>query len=388
MKRFWPQRLWARLATAMAIVSFAGFIVIAGGMATYYLVYYKYSLIDSVPAADRTQFEELYNRDIELSLSDEERAFFFKYWKEPPLSQDLSVLFGFTALALAIAGFLGLAMARRIAGPVADVASTARRLAVYDLSARANSAQSESAGREVEQLVEDINKLAETLELDDKRLREQAASIAHEFRTPLTILGARLHALRDGIVLPEKVEFERLIGQVNGLTRIVEDLRTISLIEAGALSLNLENVELASFLESYAEGLRLHAQATGVEISIQAEPCRANVDRDRLRQIFDNLASNAIRFAGSGGVITISCEKEGNDAVLRVRDSGPGIDPAVLPVAFEHFSSSEKSRSRDTGGSGLGLAVVHGLIQIQKGAIHASNPPGGGALFEIRLPSS
>lgn len=386
MAWFWPQRIRPRFAGAMMLVSLTGFMIIAGGLVLYYSYYADTVSLRSMPAAEQERYQKYVAAGEQYAA--EALAMEVKYWKDPPLSQVVSVVLGLTVLATAIAASLGVLVARHVGGPISDVAETARRLAAHDLSARASGVKIASAGAEVQQLVSDINALASTLERDDRRLREQAASIAHEFRTPLTVLAARLQAMLDGVISPDTSELKRLIAQVGGLTRIVQDLRTISIAEAQGLSLELRHCNLAHFLTEYQASMQLHARESGCEIGIVANMCAASLDHDRLRQILDNLVSNALRHSKDGGHITLTCETLAKDAVLCVQDDGTGIDGSVLARIFEPFSRSENSRSRDSGGSGLGLAVVKALVEVQGGRIRALNMPGGGALFEMRFPST
>jgi signal transduction histidine kinase len=360
-----------------------GLFVVAAGMALYYLWFVDTEFVASLTLDQRIEYKRL--SESGNYGSSEFEAFEMQYGRASSLSQELTVLFALTVLSMAIAGVLGLALARRIAEPIADVAQTLRRLATYDLDARAKVHGWADAGQEIGMLVGDVNFLAATLQRDDLRLREQAATIAHEFRTPLTILAARLQGIQDGVIPADHWEISRLVDHIGGLTRIVEDLRMISIAEAGGLSLLQEAQDVGELVRKYAEDMQPHAMNSRVELEIKTQACRAYVDADRMRQILVNLLGNSIRYAGEGKHILVACEKTGDSIVITVRDDGSGIDPAILPVIFEPFTRSEKSRSRDGAGSGLGLAVVKALVEAQGGSVAAVNPASGGSLFRIIL---
>jgi|688.fasta_scaffold198527_2 two-component system sensor histidine kinase BaeS/two-component system sensor histidine kinase AdeS len=294
------------------------------------------------------------------------------------------------AVLTALAGFvsLGLAMAlgQRLARPMERVAQAARRVAQGDLNARAEPEHRSSL--ELRQLVDDFNRMADSLAATQRELKESTAAIAHELRTPLTILRGRLQGIHDGLFASGPAEITALIQQVESLSRVVEDLRVVSLAAANSLALERRSVELATEVESLLPVIEPDLHALGMRLELDLRPARVHADPQRLRQVLICLLDNARRYASEGGVVRIETCSAGSAGVLRVLDRGAGFPPGGAERAFERFWRSEASRSRQTGGSGLGLSVVRAIADAHDGQARAANRPGGGAVLEIQLPAS
>jgi two-component system sensor histidine kinase AdeS len=278
-------------------------------------------------------------------------------------------------------------LSRRIGTPMERVAVAARRLAGGDFTARAD--PSPGAAREAGQLVVDFNHMAASLQTLDRELTENAAAIAHELRTPLTILRGRLQGLKDGVFPPSGREFDRLITQVDGLTRLVEDLRTVSLASTGRLDLRRGPVDLAVDLDLLLDGMEPALEAAGLSLERDLRPAPLMGDGQRLRQATLALLENARRHAGGSVRVETRLVAGGGGrpvAILRVLDRGPGIAADPPDRVFERFWRADPSRSRDSGGSGLGLAVVRAIAEAHGGTAAAANRPDGGAVVELRLP--
>lgn len=293
------------------------------------------------------------------------------------------------ALASAIAGAaIGAAQARRIAAPLDQVATALRRVAQGEFSARAGA--SPSATREVARLVGDFNTMAGALEALDRELREGSAAIAHELRTPLTILRGRLQGMRDGVFATGPRELDGLIRQVDGLARIVEDLRTVGLAATGHLELRRGPMDLAADVDALARTMAPEFAAAGMAVELDLRPAPLVADAARLRQAALALLDNARRHAAAGGQVRVEVSRPARDAggqvVLRVMDRGPGLPPGAAARVFDRFWRADGSRSREHGGSGLGLSVVRAIVEAHGGTVAAADRPGGGALFEARLP--
>jgi len=300
-------------------------------------------------------------------------------------------LFVSLALLLILSGLSGVGighhLARRIAEPMDRVAGAARRLAEGEFTARAPVPV--GAAKEAVQLIQDFNHMAAALETLDRELNASAAATAHELRTPLTILRGRLQGIRDGIFQPSTRELDGLIGQVEGLARIVEDLRTVSLANTGRLELRKGPVDLATEMDMLVDTIRPDLEAAGLEVQLDLRPARLHADAPRLRQAALALLDNARRHA-AGEVRVETRWQTGTDgqpvAVLRVLDRGPGLRADPPARVFDRFWRGDPSRSRDSGGSGLGLAVVKAIIEAHGGTVLAADRPGGGAVLELRLP--
>jgi two-component system sensor histidine kinase AdeS len=291
-----------------------------------------------------------------------------------------------TVLAACVAVGLAIGVGKRLAHPMERVALAARRVAQGDLDARAEPERGSSL--ELRQLVDDFNRMAESLAASRRELKESTAAIAHELRTPLTILRGRLQGIHDGVFASGPTEITALIQQVESLSRVVEDLRVVSLAGAASLALERRPVELATEVENLLPVIEPDLHALGMRLELDLRPARVHADPQRLRQMLICLLDNARRYASEGGVVRIETRSAGSEGVLLVLDRGAGFPPGGAERAFERFWRSEASRSRQTGGSGLGLSVVRAIADAHGGQAHAANRPDGGALLEVRLPTS
>lgn len=287
------------------------------------------------------------------------------------------------AIVLPIAVFGAVWLSRRIVVPLLEVARAIRAVAAGDLAARANP-HIQGFG-EATRLVADFNAMAERLERAEAELRYSNSAAAHELRTPLTILKGRLQGVADGVFTLDGELVGLLIAQVDGMTQIVEDLRTLGLFSAGALELSVTETDLAVIARNVIE---LSAEAlaeANMPLRLDLKPAPVSADPARLRQVLLALIDNAIRYA-PGKPLSITTSIHHGKAVLTVTDDGAGLSPEALRNAFEPFWRDEESRARDKGGSGLGLSVVRAIVHAHDGQIRCENASGGGASFIIALP--
>lgn len=269
--------------------------------------------------------------------------------------------------------------ARRFARPLTHLSAAANRLTSGDFTARA--ALSRSLARrsdETARLLRDFNVMAASLERLERERRYSVAAIAHELRTPVTVLRGRLEGVRDGVLPATPQELEKLIGHADLLFRLIEDLQLLSLAEAGELRLELRPVEVQEVL------LRLHAdhlpkaQAQGVELhlALPAEPVKVTGDGRRLQQVVHNLLTNALRHTPPHGTIRIKLEVEAGAVRIEIHNTGTGFTAEALNRAFERFYSGP-DRERGRGGSGLGLAVSKSLVEAHGGQMRLFNTETG-----------
>lgn len=293
-------------------------------------------------------------------------------------------------IAAGISGLLALVLALLLSysllRPVGELTRAASKMAGGDLSQRVA-----AQGRdEIGSLGRAFNHMAASLEQANQSRKAMTADIAHELRTPIAIQRAHLEALEDG-VYPLSVENLRpVLEQTESLTRLVEDLRTLALADAGELVLERARVDLPALVRRVVERFRPEAERREVRLEVddgQAGQALAGLPLDggRVEQILNNLLSNALRFTPEMGVVSVRVELAGEWAVVRVADSGPGIPPEALPRLFERFYRVDKSRSREAGGTGLGLAIARQLALAHGGDLTAANRPEGGAEFVLRL---
>ncbi|GGO24305.1 sensor histidine kinase [Deinococcus humi] len=285
-------------------------------------------------------------------------------------------------LAAAVSALLALFLSRRLAQPILAVSAAAAGLAKGDLSVRAPVLSGE---RELAELAGNFNEMADNLQTLENERRQAVADIAHELRTPLAIMQARLDALEDGVYTLSPEQVALLSQQTQQLTRLVDDLRTLTLAEAGRLSLHPEAVDLTGLTARVVRDLDDRAGARGITLQLQApSPIPLRADAGRVRQIAVNLLENALQHAARR--IQVSVEVDGAVAWLHVDDDGPGIPEQSREAVFTRFTRLDSSRTRGTGGSGLGLAIVQQLAQAHGGAACAEQSPLGGARFTVRLP--
>jgi len=284
-------------------------------------------------------------------------------------------------VALLLAGVLSVGLLR----PVRELTSAAQGLAGGNLSRRVEVRNRDELG----DLSAAFNQMADSLERAEKLRRDMTADIAHELRNPLAVLQARIEGILDGIYPPSPENLELILDQNRVLTRLVEDLRTLALADAGQLSLDRVPCDLGSLIGRSLDNFRAQAQETNVRLLSESHPLTVLADPIRLEQVLGNLLSNALRHAPEGGEVVVGCRPTaaGKTAILEVGDSGEGIAEEALPLVFERFYRGDRSRSRSEGGTGLGLAIARKIVEAHGGTIRAGNRPAGGALFTVELPT-
>lgn len=275
-----------------------------------------------------------------------------------------------------------------LARPLSAVSRAARQVAGGDLSARALLPVGEQRrlryvrNDEAARLVHDFNAMAASLERLETERQATAATIAHELRTPLAVLQARLAALRDGVFALDAREVQLLAQQTDLLARLVEDLRTLSLADAGKLTLYPHTCDLSALVKDVVESFEPRAAAKGVRLEVCVAEMTLIGDAARLRQVVANLLDNALRFAPEAGSVEVRLQKDEVGVSLLVRDTGLGFGESDRVRVFERFYGADADRS----GSGLGLTIVRSLVELHGGRVEAMNAPEGGALLQVSLP--
>jgi len=256
----------------------------------------------------------------------------------------------------------------------------------------------ETGSAEIAALGQAFNHMAADLEKAEVLRRNMVADVAHELRTPLSVLQGNLRAILDGVYPLEQTEIAALYDETRLLSRLVDDLRDLAQAEAGRLHLDVRPTNLVEVIQTTVANLAVAAEAKGVRLTADwaDEPCRERsaerlppvlADPDRLAQIMRNLLSNALRHTPEGGQITVRGTVEGPQAVrIVVADTGEGIPSGDLPHVFERFWRAERSRSRGRGGSGLGLAIARHLVQAHGGEMGVESEVGKGSRFWFTLP--
>ncbi|WP_295911783.1 ATP-binding protein [uncultured Xanthomonas sp.] len=287
------------------------------------------------------------------------------------------------ALAVAIAVAVAVRLSRRILTPLNSVAHSLREVAQGNLHARA-SMDAHALG-ETAQLVRDFNAMADRLQAMTRERAFWNAAVAHELRTPVTILRGRLQGLAEGVFVPDVAAFESLLRQVEGLSRLIEDLRVLSLTDSGHLELQSAPADLAREVEAVLHAFGASLDARGLVLEpVLALRTPVLCDAVRIRQALMALLENAQHYA-EPGPLRVGVQADAGQCVLFVEDTGPGIAPEIAARVFDAFRRGDPSRSRKSGGSGLGLAVVK-AIAVAHGGDALCLPAGSGTRFEVRWP--
>lgn len=288
---------------------------------------------------------------------------------------------GTTALVLAVTIALTTVIAVRLVRPLRALADAAR--APDGQHIRIPVTTKDETGY----LAAALNDLSERRERTEEQRRAMVSDIAHELRTPLTNIRGWLDAAQDGIAEPDAALLASLQEEAHLLQHIIDDLQVLAAADAGTLHLSPREVRLADLIGQSAAAHRAGAKAKNVELIVYAtgDPS-VHADPVRLRQVIGNLLSNAIRHTPSGGRVALNAHPVPGGAELRVTDTGSGIRPADLPRVFDRFWREDTSRSRKTGGSGLGLSIVRQLVRAHGGEVFVTSHPGVETVFTIRLP--
>ena len=298
-------------------------------------------------------------------------------------------------LAVVVAVLLGYFLSRRITLPLRRLTLAAGRVASGDFSGRVEVRSKD----ELASLAAAFNTMAESLAKAEEQRRRLFSDIAHELKTPIAVIQGNLEAIADGVADPTPERVASLREETALLTRLVTDLRDLSLAEAGQLKLHPQSTDLGELVKGTVVGLQTRAEERGVEVAASAEEGLPLVlaDPDRVGQVLRNLISNALRYTPSGGAIRVSAGLDGRTgrssqgarfAQVSVADTGSGIPPEDLPHIFDRFYRVDKSRSRASGGTGLGLAVVKQLVEAHGGSVWAESELGKGTVFRFTLPTT
>ena len=291
---------------------------------------------------------------------------------------------GFVVLLLLVIVLVATGRTFRNTGRTLDrLVEATRRIEAGDYSVRVGPAREGS--RSTRELVSGFDTMAARLETDERQRRDLLAEVSHELRTPLTVVQGNLEAIVDGVYPADPAHLEVVLDETRILGRLIDDLRTLALSEAGTLALHREptdpDVLVADVIRSYEPA----AATAKVELgsAIGGDLPILEVDPVRIREVLANLVANAIRYTPEGGGVTVAgaVEPNGRWVRLEVRDSGRGIDPGLLPHVFDRFVTGDSSR-----GTGLGLAIARQLVLAHRGEITVDSAVGSGTTFRVRLP--
>ncbi len=297
---------------------------------------------------------------------------------------NLQIVYG-GLIAIALALLLAIYLARTLTRPVRELT-----LATQAMMSGGPAQQVPVRSRdELGQLANSFNRMSSDLARLMELRRQMTADIAHELRTPISIILGHAEAVHDGVLPPSSETFEIVREEAERLEHLVEDLRTLSMADAGELKLAMEPYPPEELLRR-AEKVYAHQASQkqiGIEVNADAHLPEIKVDAQRMKEVLTNILDNALRYTPQGGRITLSAARAGNEVEIRIQDSGPGVAADELDKVFERFYRADTSRTRDEGGSGLGFAIARSIVERHNGRIWAESQPGQGLTVIIRLPA-
>lgn len=285
------------------------------------------------------------------------------------------------AIVLTLVGLIVVArVVRRAAAPIGELVEASGRVEAGELGVTV----AERGPRDLRSLARSFNAMSRRLAETDADRRRLLADVSHELRTPLSVIQGTVEGIVDGVYPATPAALEPILDEVRVMERLVEDLRTLSLADAGQLDLHREPTDLASLADDVAGAFRTQADAAGVTLSVAATSAgmEASVDPVRVRQVLGNLVANALRATPAGGSVRIDVANAPGQMVLEVVDTGAGMDAEQAARAFDRFS-----RAAGSPGSGLGLAIARELVDAHGGSIGLDSAPGRGTRVRVRLPA-
>jgi signal transduction histidine kinase len=302
----------------------------------------------------------------------------------PPLDRPGYIVpFAFLGFILLVFAFgWGARSLRRMFTPLDELYNASERVANGDYSVRVQ----EKGPPEIHSLMRSFNSMAERLQVHDQQRRNMLADISHELRTPITVIQGNVEGMLDGVYPADEARLKSIIEETQILSRLVDDLRTLALAESGALRLKREPTNVAELIRDAVSGFEAQRMEKDIRLETVLENVDdANIDPQRIREVLTNLLSNALRYTPRGGEVQVRLAEAGigeeRSVTIAVKDSGPGIDPAVLPHVFDRFY-----KSSDSGGMGLGLSIAKYLVEAHHGKIGAESEVGNGTTISFTLP--
>ncbi|WIV11570.1 HAMP domain-containing sensor histidine kinase [Proteiniborus sp. MB09-C3] len=296
-----------------------------------------------------------------------------------------SILFA-SFISLVLAMLLGLYNSKVMSEPILKITHAANNIREGKLDTNIDM---KNDAEELIELSKSINHLAKSLKEQQILRKRLTTDISHELRTPLTILQSHIEAFNDGIWLPTKDKLDICREEVIRLKKLVEQLKYITDIESHRVELEIEQVDLSQLIENVVESFRYEFEIKEIELN---KHIRKNVmieaDKDKVRQVMINIISNALKFTDTLGKVDVLLSEDEKSVTIEITDTGIGINKEDIPFVFERFYRSDKSRSRRTGGTGVGLTIAKTLVEAHKGSINVYSQEEKGSRFVIILPKS
>jgi signal transduction histidine kinase len=295
----------------------------------------------------------------------------------------------FSAIGTILLAFiLGAILSRTITRPIRELTKATHEMAGGKFGQQVPVRSRDEIG----ELASSFNKMNDDLGRSSNLRKQMTADIAHELRTPLSLIIGHAEAVHDGVLPPSKENFEIIREEAERLEQLVNDLRTLSLADAGELSVELQPVEINKLLGDIKAHYMVQFNQKRITLDLEPAPVtlrvQANLDPIRFSQVLMNILDNALRYTPKEGRVAISTKQNGNLVEINIQDSGDGVTPEDAAHLFDRFYRADASRTRDAGGSGLGLAIAKSIVEMHKGKIWAESEKGKGLKVIIQLPVS
>ena len=353
----------------------------------------RYKIGDKVPARELNLGESIINDGkvigvlVPLGLPYEGQPRENEFIERTNLTLLYGALFG-----AAVALLLGIFLSRTLTRPIRELTSATHAISQGDFTKQVRIYSNDELG----ELGNAFNKMSAELARSVNSRKQMTADIAHELRTPLSLILGHAEAVHDGVLPPTKENFEIIREEAARLEHLVDDLRTLSLADAGELRIDLQAVEPGKLMQEVASLYQVPAQKKNITFDLDIAPHlpTLEVDPGRMTQVLTNILENALRHTPENGRIILSAREINDHVELVIQDSGPGLSPADLERIFERFYRADASRQREDGGSGLGLAIARSIVQAHNGQLSAESDiasggeAGSGLKIRITLPHS
>jgi len=305
--------------------------------------------------------------------------------REREFIQRTNVVMVYIALGASLVALLiGIFLSRTLTRPIRELTEATNAVAKGELGAQVSVRSKDELG----ELAASFNKMSVDLARSTEARKQMTADIAHELRTPLSLIIGHADAVHDGVLPPTRENFEIIRDEALRLDHLVEDLRMLSLADAGELSIDLQEVSAQKLLRDIQTTyLQIAAQKNvTIHLDVAQDVQMLNIDPGRMTQVLTNILDNALRHTPEGGQIDVLARNVENGVEISIKDNGPGIDGEDVNRIFTRFYRADEARSRDYGGSGLGLAIARSIVQAQNGEIWAESAPGQGLTIYIKMP--
>ncbi len=295
------------------------------------------------------------------------------------------VLLGVGALSLLVAAAVGIVLAKRLSQPILKTADAAKQISDGHYGVRI---REKANTRELHLLMSSINHLAGVLQRQGSLRKKLTEDISHELRTPISVVQLHMDAMIDGVWDLSVDKLKTIRDEMDRMEKLVGDIANLSEAEQEDLKLAKTQVDIMELAQKAADSFAAEIKSKDLHVNVLGRQVVILADKDRISQVLWNLLSNAIKYTETGGHITMEVLETEGSAVLRVSDNGIGIAKEEVPFIFERFYRTDRSRSRNTGGAGIGLAIVKSIVEAHDGVVTVESEPGKGSCFEVVLPKS